>query len=92
MTALRVGVIGTGFGRQVQIPAFAAHPRTRVVAVASAFCANAASPVATAKRVSAAVTLLVRMAKSASDAPSSVFARSPGLLNGTNAAPTATCG
>lgn len=43
MTALRVGVIGTGFGRQVQIPAFAAHPRTRVVAVASATPGKAAN-------------------------------------------------
>lgn len=33
---LRVGVIGTGFGAQVQIPAFRAHPRVEVVAVASA--------------------------------------------------------
>ncbi len=33
--ALRVGVIGTGFGGQVQIPAFRAHPRVTVVAVAS---------------------------------------------------------
>lgn len=32
---LRVGVIGTGFGSQVQIPAFRAHPRVEVVAVAS---------------------------------------------------------
>ena len=32
---LRVGVIGTGFGSTVQIPAFRAHPRTEVVAVAS---------------------------------------------------------
>ena len=32
---LRVGVIGTGFGSQVQIPAFQAHPRAEVVAVAS---------------------------------------------------------
>ncbi len=32
---LRVGVIGTGFGAQVQIPAFLAHPRVQVVAVAS---------------------------------------------------------
>jgi len=32
---LRVGVIGTGFGAQVQIPAFCAHPRVEVVAVAS---------------------------------------------------------
>ncbi|HEV8674715.1 MAG TPA: Gfo/Idh/MocA family oxidoreductase [Methylomirabilota bacterium] len=36
MTAkLRVGVIGTGFGSTVQIPAFRAHPRVEVVAVAS---------------------------------------------------------
>jgi predicted dehydrogenase len=33
---LRVGVIGTGFGSLVQIPAFQAHPRAEVVAVASA--------------------------------------------------------
>ncbi len=32
---LRVGVIGTGFGSQVHIPAFRAHPRVEVVAVAS---------------------------------------------------------
>jgi predicted dehydrogenase len=32
---LRVGVIGTGFGSTVQIPAFRAHPRVEVVAVAS---------------------------------------------------------
>lgn len=32
---LRVGVIGTGFGSLVQIPAFCAHPRVDVVAVAS---------------------------------------------------------
>ncbi len=32
---LRVGVIGTGFGAEVQIPAFLAHPRVDVVAVAS---------------------------------------------------------
>ncbi len=32
---LRVGVIGTGFGALVQIPAFRAHPRAEVVAVAS---------------------------------------------------------
>ena len=42
MSVLRVGVIGTGFGRQVQIPAFAAHPRARVVAVASAMPGKAA--------------------------------------------------
>lgn len=36
MATLRVGVIGTGFGAQVQIPAFRAHPRAEVVAVASA--------------------------------------------------------
>jgi predicted dehydrogenase len=34
-TKLRVGVIGTGFGSLVQIPAFRAHPRVEVVAVAS---------------------------------------------------------
>ncbi|MGH7319952.1 MAG: Gfo/Idh/MocA family protein [Candidatus Rokuibacteriota bacterium] len=34
-TRLRVGVIGTGFGSTVQIPAFRAHPRVDVVAVAS---------------------------------------------------------
>ena len=33
---LRVGVIGTGFGALVQIPAFRANPRAEVVAVASA--------------------------------------------------------
>jgi predicted dehydrogenase len=33
---LRIGVIGTGFGSLVQIPAFRAHPRLEVVAVASA--------------------------------------------------------
>jgi len=32
---LRVGVIGTGFGSTVQIPALRAHPRVEVVAVAS---------------------------------------------------------
>jgi predicted dehydrogenase len=32
---LRVGVIGTGFGSTVQIPAFRAHPRVEVVAIAS---------------------------------------------------------
>ena len=32
---LRVGVIGTGFGSLVQIPAFRANPRAEVVAVAS---------------------------------------------------------
>lgn len=39
---LRIGVIGTGFGRKVQIPAFQAHPRARVVAVASATPGRAA--------------------------------------------------
>ncbi len=34
-TKLRVGVIGTGFGSTVQIPAFRANPRVEVVAVAS---------------------------------------------------------
>lgn len=34
-TKLRVGVIGTGFGAEVQIPAFLAHSRVEVVAVAS---------------------------------------------------------
>lgn len=42
MIVLRVGVIGTGFGRQVQIPVFAAHPRAKVVAVASATPGKAA--------------------------------------------------
>ncbi len=32
---LRVGIIGTGFGSTVQIPAFRANPRVEVVAVAS---------------------------------------------------------
>ncbi len=32
---LRVGVIGTGFGSQVQLPAFRAHPRVELVALAS---------------------------------------------------------
>lgn len=32
---VRVGVIGTGFGSEVQIPAFAAHPRVAVIGVAS---------------------------------------------------------
>jgi predicted dehydrogenase len=32
---LRVGVVGTGFGATVQIPAFQGHPRVEVVAVAS---------------------------------------------------------
>ncbi|MBI2467335.1 MAG: Gfo/Idh/MocA family oxidoreductase [Candidatus Rokubacteria bacterium] len=32
---LRVGVIGTGFGSTVQIPAFQAHPRVEVAALAS---------------------------------------------------------
>src|SRR2546427_10229482 len=32
---LRVGVIGTGFGAEVQIPAFQAHPRVEMVAVTS---------------------------------------------------------
>jgi len=41
--ALRVGVIGTGFGSQVQIPAFQAHPRAKVVAVASATPGKAAT-------------------------------------------------
>ncbi|HEU5298415.1 MAG TPA: Gfo/Idh/MocA family oxidoreductase [bacterium] len=40
--ALRVGVIGTGFGAQVQIPGFRAVPRVRVVAVASATPGKAA--------------------------------------------------
>lgn len=35
MKRLRVGVVGTGFGAQVQIPAFQAHERAEVVAVAS---------------------------------------------------------
>lgn len=35
MATLRVGIIGTGFGAEVQIPAFLAHPRVDVVAVAS---------------------------------------------------------
>lgn len=39
---LRVGVIGTGFGSQVQIPAFRAHPRAEVVAVSSATPGKAA--------------------------------------------------
>jgi predicted dehydrogenase len=38
---LRVGVIGTGFGSVVQIPAFRAHPRVKVVAVASGTPGNA---------------------------------------------------
>ena len=42
MKELRVGVIGTGFGRLVQIPVFAAHPRARVVAVAGATPGKAA--------------------------------------------------
>src|SRR2546428_8979440 len=32
---LRVGVIGTGFGAEVQIPAFLAHPRVEMAAVPS---------------------------------------------------------
>jgi len=40
---LRVGVIGTGFGSQVQIPAFQAHPRACVVAVASGTPGKAAA-------------------------------------------------
>jgi len=40
---LRIGVIGTGFGSQVQIPAFQAHPRARVVAVASGTPGKAAA-------------------------------------------------
>ncbi|MDQ7843500.1 MAG: Gfo/Idh/MocA family oxidoreductase [Armatimonadota bacterium] len=43
MTRLRIGVIGTGFGSQVQIPAFRAHPRAAVVAVASATPGKAAA-------------------------------------------------
>src|SRR2546430_481324 len=35
MPKLRVGMIGTGFGAEVQIPAFLAHPRVDAVAVAS---------------------------------------------------------
>src|SRR2546425_3731372 len=35
MPKLRVGVIGTGFGADVQTPAFRAHPRVPAVAVAS---------------------------------------------------------
>jgi predicted dehydrogenase len=35
VTKLRVGVIGTGFGSEVQIPAFKANPRVELVAVAS---------------------------------------------------------
>lgn len=44
--ALRVGVIGTGFGTQVQIPAFQAHPRARVVAVSSGTPGKAAQAAA----------------------------------------------
>lgn len=33
--ALKIGVIGTGFGRTVQIPGFQEHPETEVVAVCS---------------------------------------------------------
>lgn len=40
--ALRVGVIGTGFGAQVQIPGFLALPRVQVLAVASATPGKAA--------------------------------------------------
>lgn len=40
--ALRVGVIGTGFGAQVQIPGFQAVPRVQVAAVASATPGKAA--------------------------------------------------
>ncbi len=43
MSVLRIGVIGTGFGRQVQIPAFQAHPRAQVLAVASATPGKAAA-------------------------------------------------
>jgi predicted dehydrogenase len=32
---LRVGIIGTGFGKRVHYPAFAAHPRVEVVALSS---------------------------------------------------------
>ncbi len=42
MRRLRVGVIGTGFGAQVQIPAFQFTPRAEVVAVASGTPGNAA--------------------------------------------------
>src|SRR5947199_9140969 len=35
MPKLRVGMIGTGFGAEVQIPAFLAHPRVDAVAVAT---------------------------------------------------------
>lgn len=35
MTALGVGIIGTGFGINVQLPGFTAHPDFRVVAVTS---------------------------------------------------------
>ena len=35
MSVLRVGVIGTGFGSEVQIPAFNANPRVEVVGIAS---------------------------------------------------------
>ena len=35
MTILRVGVIGTGFGSEVQIPAFKANPRVELVGIAS---------------------------------------------------------
>lgn len=40
---LRVGVIGTGFGSEVQIPVLTAHPRARVVAVASGTAGKAAT-------------------------------------------------
>lgn len=35
MAKLQVGVVGTGFGAEVQIPAFLAHPHVEVVALAS---------------------------------------------------------
>src|SRR3954447_3713056 len=33
MKTVRVGIVGTGFGRQVHLPAFRAHPNCEVVAV-----------------------------------------------------------
>ncbi|HEY0798150.1 MAG TPA: Gfo/Idh/MocA family oxidoreductase, partial [Candidatus Baltobacteraceae bacterium] len=38
---LRVGVVGSGFGATVHVPAFQAHPRFEVVAIASPSRANA---------------------------------------------------
>ncbi|MBV8370389.1 MAG: Gfo/Idh/MocA family oxidoreductase [Candidatus Eremiobacteraeota bacterium] len=48
MSALRVGIVGAGFGGTVQAPAFALHPRFDVVAIASP---NSAERVARERKI-----------------------------------------